>query len=84
MLNLLKRFLTLEAKNNIKANIPRIFSGQHSYSQCGEDLIVGFLLDSMGGPRARTYLDLGANHPFQLSNTAFFYHLSGRVVLAGP
>ncbi len=84
MLNLLKRFLTLEAKNNIKANIPRIFSGQRSYSQCGEDLIVAFLLDSMGGPRARTYVDLGANHPFQLSNTAFFYHHGGRGILVEP
>lgn len=84
MLTLLKRFLTQEAKNKIKANIPRIFSVKNSYSQCGEDLIVDFLLDSMNGPGTRTYLDLGANHPFKLSNTALFYQRGGRGVLVEP
>ena len=84
MLTLLKRFLTQEAKNKIKANIPRMFSVKNSYSQCGEDLIVAFLLDSIYGPGTRTYLDLGANHPFKLSNTALFYHQGGRGVLVEP
>ena len=80
----MKRFLTLEVKNKIKAHIPRVFSLKNSYSQCGEDLIVAFLLDSMDGPRARTYLDLGANHPFKLSNTAHFYRQGGRGILVEP
>jgi FkbM family methyltransferase len=84
MLTLFKRFLTQEVKNKIKANIPRIFSVKNSYSQCGEDLIVAFLLDSIYGPGTRTYLDLGANHPFKLSNTALFYHQGGRGVLVEP
>jgi len=84
MLNLLKQYLTLEVKNKIKAHIPRVFSFKNSYSQCGEDLIVAFLLDSMDGPRARSYLDLGANHPFKLSNTAYFYRQGGRGILVEP
>jgi len=84
MLNLLKRFLTLEVKNKMKAHIPRVFSLKNSYSQCGEDLIVAFLLDSMHGRRARSYLDLGANHPFKLSNTAYFYRQGGRGILVEP
>lgn len=43
-----------------------------SYSQCGEDLIVQyiFLLRRIQKP---SYLDIGANDPFTLSNTALFY-----------
>lgn len=43
-----------------------------SYSQCGEDLLINyiFMLRSVSNP---SYLDIGANDPFFLSNTALFY-----------
>jgi len=45
---------------------------QRSYSQCGEDLIIRFLLNSIGIERP-TYIDLGAHHPTYLSNTKLLY-----------
>ena len=43
-----------------------------SYAQCGEDIIVDFVLGQLGVERP-TYLDLGAHHPSYLSNTKLFY-----------
>lgn len=45
---------------------------QGSFSQAGEDRIVRFLFDMIGVERP-TYLDIGAYHPFHMSNTALFY-----------
>jgi FkbM family methyltransferase len=44
-----------------------------SYSQCGEDLIIDYVfkIRKIHNP---SYLDIGANHPFHLSNTALFYN----------
>lgn len=44
-----------------------------SYSQCGEDLIVDFLLTWVLGIKEPSYLDIGAHHPFKLNNTYLFY-----------
>jgi len=43
-----------------------------SYSQCGEDLIVDYIfrLRNIHDP---SYLDIGANHPYDLNNTALFH-----------
>lgn len=43
-----------------------------SYSQCAEDLLVQYIfqLRNVNNP---SYLDIGANHPYYLSNTALFY-----------
>lgn len=43
-----------------------------SYSQCGEDLLVQYIF-TLRGIKKPTYLDIGANDPFTLSNTALFY-----------
>lgn len=43
-----------------------------SYSQCGEDLIVDFIFTTLK-IKSPSYLDIGAHHPYYLSNTAFFY-----------
>jgi len=43
-----------------------------SYAQSGEDLIVKYIFDNLGILRP-TYIDIGAHHPFYLSNTALFY-----------
>jgi len=45
---------------------------QNSYSQCGEDLIVQYIFN-LRGINKPTYIDIGANHPFFISNTALFY-----------
>lgn len=45
---------------------------KRSYAQCGEDLIIDFLLDTIG-IRFPSYLDLGAHHPSYLNNTYIFY-----------
>lgn len=43
-----------------------------SYSQCGEDLIVKFIFDNLN-IKNPSYIDIGAHHPFYISNTALFY-----------
>ncbi len=45
-----------------------------SYSQCGEDMIVNYIF-RLRGINNPTYMDIGANHPFFISNTAFFYKI---------
>ena len=54
-----------------------------SYSQCGEDLIVDYILREMSITRPY-YLDIGANHPRRLSNTYIFYRRGARGVLVEP
>ena len=44
---------------------------QKSYSQCGEDLIIYNAFSYMNIKNIY-YIDIGAHHPFYLSNTAFF------------
>ncbi len=43
-----------------------------SYSQCGEDLLIKYIF-TLRGIAAPSYLDIGANDPYFLSNTALFY-----------
>lgn len=71
--------------NRIARKVQRtLFSSDKiSYAQCGEDLIVSSVLDSLGVARP-TYLDLGAHHPTYLSNTFFFYLWGGRGVCVEP
>jgi FkbM family methyltransferase len=58
---------------------------RHSYSQSGEDMIIDNIF-RLRGIELPTYLDIGANHPFFLNNTAFFYEKgsSGINVEANP
>lgn len=60
---------------NIKST-PIIVSN-YSYSQCGEDLIIQYIFN-LRGINIPTYLDIGANHPYALSNTALFYMKGSR------
>lgn len=57
---------------------------KNSYSQCGEDLLVTFVLNMIHGSRPKRYLDVGANHPFHLSNTALLYAAGGQGVVVEP
>lgn len=52
---------------------PNVVVNRNSYSQCGEDLIVQYVFD-LRGIENPTYIDIGANDPFFLSNTALFYN----------
>jgi FkbM family methyltransferase len=54
-----------------------------SYSQCGEDLIVEYAFRLRGIDRP-SYIDIGANHPFFLSNTASFYEKGCRGINIDP
>jgi len=54
-----------------------------SFSQCGEDIIVNFILSSLGISNP-TYLDIGAYHPTNLNNTYYFYLKGCSGVLIEP
>jgi FkbM family methyltransferase len=56
---------------------------QKSYSQCGEDVIMSFLCNSLK-IRKPTYLDIGANDPVIMSNTYLFYKKGLSGVLIEP
>lgn len=47
--------------------------GHITYSQCGEDLLICDLLYKVLKIEKPTYLDIGAHHPFNISNTALLY-----------
>lgn len=61
----------------------RALCAHTSYSQCGEDLIVDFLLAWLNISEV-TYLDLGANDPIHFSNTYRFYRKGFTGVLVEP
>lgn len=54
-----------------------------SYSQTGEDLIIDFIFEQLNVQQP-SYLDLGAHHPFYLSNTYLFYKKGGKGVNVEP
>lgn len=54
----------------------------YTSSQAGEDVIIRYLLGGMGIPYNEcSYIDLGANHAIQLSNTYWLYRQGARGVL---
>ena len=58
-------------------------SGELSFAQCGEDLIVHYMLYYMQIPKI-TYLDVGAHDPVVINNTYYFYKHGFRGVLVEP
>jgi hypothetical protein len=52
---------------------PAFLLKKNSYSQCGEDLIVEFILNEICQKDIINYCDIGANLPWKFSNTAKFY-----------
>ena len=54
-----------------------------SYSQSGEDILIKAAFDTLNIPNP-TYLDIGANHPYYLSNTYLFYRKGSSGVLIEP
>ncbi|WP_316759838.1 FkbM family methyltransferase [Pedobacter aquatilis] len=71
---MLKAILALRNKKNWS---------KPSYAQCGEDLIVKFIFDQLGIYKP-SYIDVGAHHPFFLSNTALFYALGSKGINIEP
>ncbi len=61
------------------------YFGHLSWSQHGEDLFIASLFQLMGKDKIK-YLDLGAHHPEEISNTALLYHRgsSGVNIEANP
>ena len=57
--------------------------GKRSYAQCGEDLVVDFLLGYIG-VKTMTYLDIGAFDPIEINNTYLFYEKGFTGVLVEP
>lgn len=80
----LRSIFTTEIRNKLRARKPRFLFRKYSYSQSGEDLIIKFLLEMLHGRRPKKYLDIGANHPFYISNTALFYAEGGSGILIEP
>ena len=59
----------------LKKFIQAFMADEHSklsYSQCGEDLIIDFLISQLKISNFK-YLDIGAHHPTYISNTFLFY-----------
>lgn len=65
-------------KQNLSANYRKI-----SYSQSGEDLIVKFIFDELSIFKPG-FLDVGAHHPYYLSNTALLYESGSRGINIEP
>lgn len=71
-----------ELKLGIFDNVSTSFWDKNTLSQSGEDAIISFATMALGIPLAETtYLDLGANHAKELSNTYFFYKNGARGIL---
>lgn len=84
MRSLLKKYLSITARNRLRSHQPSFVFRKTSYSQCGEDLLINFVLELIHGSRPKRYLDVGANHPFHLSNTALLYTAGGQGILVEP
>lgn len=82
--SLLKSRLTPAITQKLRARLPAFMHRNASYAQCGEDVLVSFVLDLLYGKRPKTYLDIGAHHPFHLSNTALLYAKGGNGILVEP
>lgn len=57
--------------------------GKTSYSQEGEDILLKRILMDTFTIRG-TYVDVGCNHPYKMSNTALFYDRGWRGVVIDP
>jgi hypothetical protein len=54
-----------------------------SYSQSGEDLIISFIFDTLRIKKP-SYIDIGAHHPYFISNTALLYENGSRGINIEP
>lgn len=71
-----RRYRTLKNKLNDFFKYGNKYK-KNSFSQCGEDLLIQYIF-SFRGINKPSYIDIGAHHPFYLSNTAIFYNKGSR------
>jgi FkbM family methyltransferase len=64
-------------RNKVVLEYMNAFRTRKSFSQCGEDLIIEDIF-KLRGIENPTYIDIGANDPFFISNTARFYRKGSR------
>jgi len=72
------RFASIKALQEFAHSIPfyaKQCFGRHSFSHCGEDMVLHCLFKRAD---KGFYVDIGAHHPFLISNTAFFYNRGWR------
>lgn len=62
---------------------PDQYFGGRTYAQHGDDLIVACIFQSMG-IACPSYLDIGAHHPENISNTALFHKRGSRGINVEP
>ena len=84
MRDILKNYFSVKTRNTIRSLQPPFLFRKTSYSQSGEDILISFLLEMLAPNCTRKYLDIGANHPYHLSNTALLYKNGGSGVLIEP
>lgn len=70
--SIVKKYISAHTINQIKSFQPSFLFRKVSYSQCGEDLIIKYIFNNLGIHKPR-FLDIGAHHPSNLSNTYIFY-----------
>jgi len=63
---------------------PAYHVAKTSWSQQGEDLVIHFIFKWMLKVDKFSYLDIGANHPFYLSNSYLFYKMGMTGVCVEP
>ncbi len=87
-----KRLTNIDMKSGLRSIWSSLLPGKtqkidscysRSYSQSGEDVIISFIFQCLGIENP-SYIDIGANHPFILNNTALFYHRGSRGINVEP
>jgi len=71
-------------KEKIKSFYPAALYSKKSFSQCGEDIIIDFIFNVMLKIKIPSYIDIGAHHPFYLSNTYYFYLKGSKGICIEP
>jgi FkbM family methyltransferase len=81
------RIILSKIKKKIISKTTNVFNGNKfkkiSFSQTGEDLIVKYIFDNLGIHNP-SYIDIGAHHPYYISNTALFYKSGCRGINVEP
>lgn len=71
-MDIIKEIFKVLNKVENKLYPPQYPQGNTSYSQCAEDILIHYIF-SLRNVNYPSYLDIGANDPFYLNNTALFY-----------
>lgn len=75
--SVLSRLSAPAGETNVYRGHPDQFFGGITYSQYGEDIIIMNIFHLLGINKP-SYIDIGAHHPLNISNTALFYFRGSR------